>query len=200
MRSFWSEPFLWIHLAGLAVLPLSLQAILLGFAIGTPIFPFWLELLGVGIVGIVPIVLMQWSRPFDIFSLLLVSLRPDALTLEQQKILSLFKRKQQRFLALLSAVLMALLLWQLYQWSPLAVMAASIFPQWRILGLAIASVAFLMTNLFFQVPMSVLGVLLTGQEQFTTQEPLSPEQIRQSFTIPGLRVKKILPTPESDLN
>jgi len=44
MRSFWTEPFLWIHLAGIAALPLALELVWLGLAVGDPILPVWLEL------------------------------------------------------------------------------------------------------------------------------------------------------------
>ena len=37
MRSFRSEPFLWIHLAGIAVAPLGLLVVWLALAIGDPL-------------------------------------------------------------------------------------------------------------------------------------------------------------------
>ncbi|XTZ13067.1 MAG: low-complexity tail membrane protein, partial [cyanobacterium endosymbiont of Rhopalodia inflata] len=49
MNNFRSEPFLWIHLAGIAVVPLSLQLVLLGLAVGDPFPLFWLELFIVGV-------------------------------------------------------------------------------------------------------------------------------------------------------
>ncbi|ACK70777.1 conserved hypothetical protein [Gloeothece citriformis PCC 7424] len=196
MRSFWSEPFLWIHFAGLAVVPIFLELVWIGLAIGDPILPFWLELFIVGAIGILPILWMQWTRPFDIFSLLIIALKPDSLTVEQQKILSLFKKKQQRPIALLSAILMGCILWQLDRFAPLAMSAASLLPQERLLGLLIASVSFLLSNLFFQIPMSVLGVFLVGARQYATIDPYTPEKVRQSFTIPGFRVRKILPSVE----
>ncbi len=194
MRSFWLEPFLWIHLAGIALVPLFCQAVWLGLAIGQPLSPFWLELLLVGTIGIVPVFWMQYVRPFDIFSILILALKPEVLTPEQAKILSLFKRPSQRWLAWLTAVLMAGLLWQIYQWFPLAAIAVWGLPQWRLLGLLIASVAFFLSNLFIQVPISVLGVLLTSEEKFNSTEPLTPERISQEFTVPGFRVNKILPS------
>ena len=39
MRSFRSEPFLWIHLAGIAVAPLGLLVVCLALAIGDPLNP-----------------------------------------------------------------------------------------------------------------------------------------------------------------
>jgi hypothetical protein len=191
MRSFRSEPFLWIHLAGIAVAPLGLLMVWLALAIGDPLTPFWLELVVVTAIAIVPIFWMQWSRPFEIFSLLVIALRPDALTVEQRKILSLFKTTKQRVLALLTALMMMALLWEIYQFAPIAALPVVNFPQIRIVGLIIAALAFLVSNLFIQVPISVLGILFTKDEAFNLIDPLTPEQIPQSLTVPGFRAKKI---------
>src|SRR4028118_1567963 len=93
MRSFWTEPFLWIHLAGLAAVPLALEFVWLGLAVGDPILPVWMELLLIAVVGIAPVLWMQLIRPFDIFSILVLALKPEQLTVEQRRILSLFKTK-----------------------------------------------------------------------------------------------------------
>ena len=191
MRPFWSERFLWIHLAGLAVVPLSLQVVWLGLAVGAPLPLFWIELLFLAAVGLVPIFWMQWNRPFDIFSLLIVALKPEEMTPEQRRILSLFKTNKQRFLTAIAAVFMLWVLWQIYRLAPVAAMAASFLPQWRIAGLLLAALAFGASNLFVQVPVSVLGVLLTSEKQFAATEPCAPEKITQEFTIPGFRVEKI---------
>lgn len=195
-KSVWSEPFLWIHLAGIAIAPLSLQLVWMALAIGDPLPFYWLEIAFLVGVGIVPIFWMQWQRPFDIFSLLLVALKPNKLTTEQQKILSLFKTRKHRFLSVLVAVGMVGVLWQLYWLAPLAAIAASFLPQWRIVGLLLAAVAFLASNLFVQVPVSVLGVLFTSEKQFSTTEPLDLQQIPQQLTIPGFKVDRILPVME----
>ena len=119
MTNFRSEPFLWIHLAGIAVAPLTLQLVWLGLAVGDPLPLFWIELLIVGAFGVVPILWMQWNRPFDIFSLLLLAIRPDSLTPEQRKILTLFKTQKIRILSVITAVFLLGILWELYQFSPL---------------------------------------------------------------------------------
>ena len=49
------------------------------------------------------------------------------------------------------------------------------------------------TNLFAQVPVSVIGVLLTRKAEWSATEPLTIEQIRQGFTRIGLGVNRILP-------
>jgi hypothetical protein len=192
-QSFRSEPFLWIHLAGIAIAPLALQLTWLGLAVGDPLpFP-WLELFVIGAIGIFPLLWMQWQRPFDIFSLLLFALKPDLLTDQQRQILSAFKGKKQQIASVFGAVGMAWIFWQLYRLAPLAAIAASFLPQWRILGLAIASIAFLASNLFVQVPVAVLSVLLTKENQVSGLVPYPSEKISQSFTVPGIKVAKILP-------
>lgn len=192
-KSFRAEPFLWIHLAGIAIAPLLLQVVWLGLAVGDPLPFVWLELLLLAIVGILPVWWMQWQRPFDIFSLLLLSVRPDKLTPQQRQILSLLKTKKQRFLSLAVALGMVWVLWQLYRLAPLAAIAASFLPQWRILGLLIAALAFLANNLFVQVPVSVLGVLASSESQVNAIEPQPGEQIVRQFTVPGFKIEKILP-------
>jgi hypothetical protein len=137
---------------------------------------------------------MQWYRPFDIFSLLVLALRPELLTVEQLKILSLFKRPKHRLIAVLGAFLMIFVLWQLYQLAPIATPAAAFLPQWRLFGLLIAGFALLAGHLFLQVPLSVLGVLFTSNEQWDKTEPMPVQNISQSFTLLGIRVRKILPT------
>jgi len=191
--SFRLEPFLWIHLAGLAVFPLLLQATWMGLAVGEPWLPFWLEFFGVAIAGIGPILWMQWKRPFDIFSLLFVAIRPQQLTPEQRQILRLFKTTKHRILTIVAAVVMLWVLWQLYLATPIAVPAAARLPQSRWLGLGLAAVAFLGSNLFLQVPISVLGVLLTSRKQYEASEPLETEDIGREFAVLGFRVKQILP-------
>jgi hypothetical protein len=198
MSSFRSEPFLWIHLAGIATLPLWLELVWLGLAIGVPLPVSWLELVVVGAIAIVPVLGMQLIRPFDIFSILVVSLQPEQLTTEQRKILTLFKTNKQKLLSLGAAALMVFVLWQLYRLAPLAAGAASLAPQWRILGLVLATSAFLASNLFLQVPVSVLGVLTNSEQQFAVTPPYPLEQIEQEFTIPGLKAKQILPVQISE--
>jgi hypothetical protein len=191
--NFRFEPFLWIHLSGIAIAPLLLQVVWLGLAVGDPLPYVWLELFLLVAIGIVPIFWMQWQRPFEIFSLLLLAVKPEKLTPQQLQILSLFKTGKQRLLSLIVALGMVWVLWQLYRLAPLAAIAASFLPQWRILGLLIAAFAFAASNLFVQVPVSVLGVLLTGDKKFNVTTPYPMAQISQQFMIPGFKVEKILP-------
>lgn len=193
MRSFWSDPFLWIHLSGIAAIPILLETVLVGLAIGKPILPDWIELILIGIIGILPILLMQWLRPFDIFSVVMLAIKPEKLNLQQRRILRMFKSPVNRIIAVIVAVVLAVILWQLYRIAPLAFFAVSWLPQYRSLGLVIACLAFLASNLFLQIPVSVMAVMLTSEAKYLATEPYAVEAIRQDFTILGWQVNQILP-------
>jgi len=193
MRSFWSDPYLWVHLAGLAAVPLLAEVCWVGLAVGDPWLPVWLEMLLVGAAGIAPVLWMQWQRPFCIFSLTPLALRPDALSDDRRRMLHLFRGTEVRALAGSAAIALFILLWQLFRFAPVATEAAAILPQNRALGLLIAAVAFLLCNLFVQVPLSVIRVLLSSDGAIAQYAPYTPAEVAKSFTIPGFRVKQILP-------
>ncbi|MEG4229572.1 low-complexity tail membrane protein [Microcoleus sp. N9_B2] len=193
MRSFWSEPFLWIHLSGAAALPIFLGLCLLGLAVGSPAIPVWLEVFLVAVAGIVPVLWMQWFRPFYIFSILVVAVKPQNLTSVQQQIMTRFKTKLNQGIALFVAVLLAVILWQLYRLAPLAASVAPFPPSWRWAGLLLAASGFLASNLFLQVSASVMAVLLTPESEFAATKPHVLEKIRQDFTIAPWQVDRLLP-------
>lgn len=191
VKSLRSEPFLWIHLSGIVMFPVSLSIMWIALGQGNPFIPV-MELIILALIGIFPVLLMQLTCPFNIFSVLLVSLKTEALSENQQAILALFKTFKQSLISLTASGLMMLTLWLVYSLSPLSVGAINFFPQWRILSLAIACVAFGAGNLFLQVPLSVLLVLLTKQTKLTKVRPYAIDRIGQDFTIPGIQVNKIL--------
>ncbi|CAN1212079.1 low-complexity tail membrane protein [Tumidithrix helvetica PCC 7403] len=193
MSSFKSEPFLWIHLAGIVTFPVFLGIVWFGLSVSDRLPILWLEILLMVGVGVIPIFLMQWSRPFEIFSLLVLAMKPDKITFQQRQILSLFKTPRQRILSAATAMAMVGILCALYQLPPLTAIASSVLTQSRFVGLLIASIAFAAANLFLQVPISVLGVLSIDEQQFAKIEPYPTEKIPQDFTLAGFRVDKIIP-------
>ena len=193
MRSFWSDPYLWVHLAGIAAVPLFLELCLLGLAVGSPIFPVGLEWLLVGAIGVAPVLWMQWQRPFSIFSLIVLALQPQRLTDDQRRILRLFRTPLEKGLAVLMAIALLATLWQLFQIAPIASEVTPFTRFGHLGGLLVAAIAFLGSNLFLQVPISVLQTLLTSDRAFAAMEPYSTAQIAQDFTLLGLRVNQILP-------
>ncbi len=199
MRSFWFDPYLWIHLAGLAALPIFLEICLVGFAIGEPLLPAWLEVLLVAVAGVAPILWMQWQRPFYIFSVMAVAIKPEQLTDDQRRLLVLFKSQRNRVLAAVVPVFLVFLLWKIYAIAPIAAPVVSFLPGWRLLGLLLSAGAFLASNLFMQVPISVASVMLTTESAFAATPPHLLESIRRSFTLVGLRVNQFLPLLRSDV-
>lgn len=193
MRSFWLDPYLWVHVAGLAALPIFLEICLLGLAAGYPLLPAPLELLLIAAIAIGPIFWMQWQRPFYIFSLLLVALKPNQLTETQRRMLRFFRTPQSRAIALVVPLVLLWVLWQIYRLAPLAADVTPIPAGQRIVGLGVAAIAFLLSNLFLQVPASVLRVLLVSDKALAAAEPYPVEQIAQDFTLLGLQVNRILP-------
>ncbi|HEY9859455.1 MAG TPA: low-complexity tail membrane protein [Candidatus Obscuribacterales bacterium] len=193
MRSFWSEPYLWVHAAGAAVLPILLELCLLGFAVGDPILPAGVEVGLVAAIGIAPLLWMQLFRPFYIFSLLVFALKPEKLTVDQRRILSLFKMQESRVLAAVTPVFLVGVLWQLYRVAPVAASVTPFPATWRVAGLLLAAIAFLGCNLFLQVPVSVARILLLSEAEFGVTEPYPIEKIQRDFTLPGIKVNQILP-------
>ena len=190
------EPYLWIHLAGLAILPLWLELVWLGLAAGKPIVPVIVELILVAAVGTIPITLMQWTRPFDIFSILILAVQPDQLSDAQRQILKVFKTGKQRILTGLGAIALLVALWLIARYAPLVASVTPVANHW--LGLGVAAIAFFASNLFLQVPLSVIAVFLTSNTQLAALTPDPPEQITSQYFVPGFRVKQILPPLKTD--
>lgn len=193
MRSFWSEPFLWIHLSGLATVPIWLEICLLGLAVGDPVLPLWLEFSLLAAIGVIPVLWMQLGRPFLIFAILGIAQKPEQLNDQQRKILSLIHTRFNRVLAVLASALLVGVLWQIYRIAPVSAAIAPFPPEWRLAGLLLAGLAFLASNLFLQIPVSVTPVFVTSETEFAAVKPYPIEKIAQDFTILGFKVNQILP-------
>lgn len=195
MRVSWSEPYLWLHLAGVATVPLWLDICLLGFAAGDPILPVSLEFALVAVFGIAPILWMQWQRPFCIFSLVLFTLKPSALSETRRRLLRFFRTSLNQVIAIAVAVALTVVLWLIYRYAPIASDLTPFQSHWT--GLGVAAIAFFAANLFTQVPASVLRVMVVSDAQLSTQSPYPTERIPLDFSLVGIRLQKILPEPAS---
>jgi len=190
MQPWRSDPYLWVHLAGLATVPLWIDLCLLGLAVGNPVLP-GLELAVITVLGGLLVLVMQLRQPFYIFSLPGLALRPAALQDDQRRLLTQFRRWRVRLGALLVP-----LVWVLVKLHPLAFLAREITPfgDWgRLGGLAIAVLGFFLANLFLQVAVAVLQVLATSDRRMQTVVPYPVDKIAADFTWFGLVVGKILP-------
>ncbi|PSN19471.1 hypothetical protein C7271_07175 [filamentous cyanobacterium CCP5] len=207
MPSFRLDPYLWVHLAGLAAVPLWLDICLLGLATGGPVLSVGVEIAILTLLGALPVLWMQWQKPFCIYSLVFLALRPAAIDEPQRQTLRLFRGLIPRLIALVVPVPLVLTLGKIYEIAPVAAETTP-FPN-RTVGFLAAAIAFLLANLFTQVPASVLKVLLTSEKAWAKRTPYLPEEIPRNFTLIGLPVKKILPaltqpvlsaTPQSLVN
>ncbi|MBE7381416.1 MAG: low-complexity tail membrane protein [Leptolyngbya sp. SIO1E4] len=193
MTSFHRDPYLWIHLAGLAVVPIWLDVCLAGLAVGDPVVPAWLELGALGLVGSLPILWMQWKRPFYIFSLLILAVRPDSLSDDRRRLLSLQRTWLSRVIGLASATGLLLILSFLYQLAPISAEMTPFAGQPRVLGWLICAIAFLFANLFVQVPATVVSLLIVSPATLQKAQPYEPASILDDFTVIGLRISRLLP-------
>lgn len=189
MRIAALEPTLWIHLITIALIPIGLEVTWLALAASEPIW-YWLEYVLLAAVTILPGLVMQWVRPFDIFSLGLVSLRPQQLSQSQRQILNLLKTRKTRIIALTAAILLLWLLRQLYVYAPLA---ASVTPigAGRIWGVIVAAIAYSITNILVQVSLSVVGIMLSSEAQLANTAAIEVEQVTKEFLVPGLKLNQI---------
>ncbi|WOD37634.1 low-complexity tail membrane protein [Nodosilinea sp. E11] len=200
MKPWRCDPYLWVHLAGLATVPLWIDLCLMGLAVGNPTLP-GLELGFMVLLGVLPVLSMQLRRPFYIFSLPGLALRPSVLQADQRRLLSQFRQWRVRWGALVVPIP---LVWVLVKLYPLAFLARDLTPfgDWgRVGGVAIAALSFFMANLFLQVPVAVLQVLATPDRNLQKVLPYPTDKIAADFSWLGLSVGQILPViapPASD--
>ncbi|QFZ93281.2 low-complexity tail membrane protein [Synechococcus elongatus] len=188
-----AEPFLWIHLAGLATAPLWAALFLFAIANPDPFLPSGFTAILAGLIGIGSILWMQLRRPFYIFSLAVLTLKPEALQEGQRKLLRWFLSSLNRILAIATAIGLALILLQLYRWLPIVQLQNPLAALDPFPAFLLAIVTVLALNLFVQVPVSVAPLLWLSESVIAGTEPLAPGQIAQQFTILGLPLKGLLP-------
>lgn len=189
------DPYLWVHLAGLAALPLCAELCLLGLAAGDPLLPGGWDWLLVGLLGTAPIVAMQWLRPFYPFSVLLVSLRADRLNETQQRILQRWAGWETKAIALVASLLV---LWALQRLDQLSPLAAEIAPlDQRAIGLLVVWLGALLGSLLLTVALVSLWVLLTPPTAFSAIEPFPVGNVPSSFLRLSVRLTKVLPDLEN---
>ena len=191
MLSFRLDPYLWVHLAGLAAVPIWLDLCLLGLAAGNPVLPISVEVVLLALLGSLPMIWMQWRKPFCIYSLVFLALKPTVLDKTQLRTLRLFRDPMGRVIALAAPIPLIIALWKLYDIAPLASQLTP-FPN-RLVGFGVAAISFLLANLFLQVPASVIKVLLASDQAFARAKPYPTEHVGRDFSLLGLPVNRILP-------
>lgn len=200
MPKSWFEPYLWIHVAGILVFPLWMGVCLLGLASGEPFLPAGLELIAIALLGIGPVLAMQLWRPFNIFSLLFMAVPTDCLDEQRRQILGAFQAKEQRFLSVAIAVLLFCFLIDAYHLAPLVESwsPVPIAPGAELSRFAIAAIGFLGANLFLQVPLAALRVMVMPEDILSAIPPVDFEDASDRFTTLGWQFSKLATAENSD--
>lgn len=186
------ERYLWVHFVGLAAVPLLLDICLAGLASAGPAFnyptafgwQFWL----IAFLGIVPTLLMQVIRPFYVFSLPPLALKPQALTDNQRRCLTVFKSWQIKALAGLTAACLVWLLSWVYGRSPQILPAMT-----PAAGLISAAVAFFFICLFLQISVSTARAILVSPSALQRVAAYEESAIATDFLVLGIRLQNLLP-------
>ncbi|RZM82425.1 low-complexity tail membrane protein [Leptolyngbya iicbica] len=193
MTSHRRDPYLWLHLAGLATVPLWLDVCLAGLAVGEPIVPPWLEITTLTLVSVLPIVWLQLQRPFYIFSVPGLALRPDRLSVERRRLLTIQRNWWSRGLVVLTAIALWFMLYRLYQMAPMAIDLPWLSDKSRATGWAICAGGFGLANLFALVPATVVPLLLISPRQLEHTTPFKVTKVLTNFLVVGVRLGRILP-------
>jgi hypothetical protein len=185
--------YLWVHFAALAAVPLLLDICWAGLASAGSTFNYpsagSLQFWAIALLGIAPTLWMQLSKPFYLFSLPPVALRPTELTEEQRRCLQLLKSLQVKIIAGITAGFSVWLLWQVYARSPQAAPLMS-----PTAGLVSAAVAFFFACAILQISVSAGRSLFVGPDTLKRVVPVEVSAIATEFLILGIRVNKLLPS------
>jgi hypothetical protein len=188
------DPYLWLHVTGLALLPLSLALVAIALAWGTPL-PFAVgELVLVVLLGGVPVWALQILRPWNPFSFLFFQIPPERMDERQKQILRLIQGTRKPLLNILGAVVMVVLLWQIAHYAPLASSVSAGFWQWRVIGLVLAIAGFLLSNILLQIPLTLLPTLLLSEKTVSEIEPHPNVSIRRDFACWGIPMGQLFPS------
>ncbi|MGC1308452.1 MAG: low-complexity tail membrane protein [Phormidesmis sp.] len=182
--------YLWVHLVGLAAVPLLLDICLAGLASAGPALPYRTQFWAIALLGIAPSLYMQLARPFYLFSLPPLALKPAVLSEDQRRCLTVLKSWQLKALAGMTAICLLWILVQLYERSP------QVTPVMRpAAGLISAAVTFFLACTFLQIAVSAIRVILVGPDTLKRVAIFEEGAIASTFLIIGLRVNQILPAP-----
>lgn len=188
------DPYLWLHFSGLAMLPLTLALVAIALPVGMPLPFATLELVLIIILGGVPVWALQILRPWNPYSFLFFQIPPERMDERQKQVLRLVQGTRQPLLNVLGAVVMVVLLWQIAHYSPLAIGMTAGFWQIHLLGLGVAIAGFFLSNLFLQIPLTLLPTLLLSEKTVSEIDPHPNVSIRRDFTCWGLPMGQLFPT------
>jgi len=186
------DPFIWIHVALLAAVPLTLVLSMIGLAVGDPVFPGWLETLLLGLPPIGLTVWLQWQKPLSLFSLWFVHKSIESLNEDQRRILTMLKSYVTGWVAVVAGVFIYVIFRQMFITAPLA---AGIIPfpsVLRLVGVLWAVVFLLISSILWQTGVAAVRILLVSETEFANTVPYEVDRIKSGFTILGNRSNKLL--------
>ncbi len=187
------DPYLWWHVAGIATVPLWLDGCFAGLAVGDPAIFIWVELGLLILVGTLPVLGLQWFRPFYLFRVGPLALSPDALTASQSRLLTLQHSWLQKGVALCVGLGLAGGLVTLYRVAPISASTTPFAGIGRASGWGLCAVCFCLANWFGQTSISALGLLLARDRTLERTHTYEMAAIAQDFSGVAIRVGQIFP-------
>ncbi len=164
----------------LAFIPFGLGLVAVGLGTSVPLLPVELELVIVGLVGLVPVFWLQWHQPLYVFCNGLQALEPSGLDANAQNLLAQSQNREQRLLAILLVLLFLGVMQQIDQVSPLFAGLSPVNPAasgGRVIGLVIASVGLATAHAAAQVGLNAVRVALLKPELSEPAKKLRPVMI-----------------------
>lgn len=187
------EMMLWIHGAGMALVPLLILIAQIALSWGQPWPSLGLEGGLVVLGGWLPVVVLQWHRPLYPYMLLLWHTDPAQLSPAQRQGLGLWLRGKMANLAV--AMVFLPLLWGMYYLAPLVPDLPGLpLPPWHGLGLVVAILALALAQGLLTMGLGAWRLLTTAT---TAIAPLDDDAIAQGFTRWGWPVRSL---PQLDLD
>ncbi len=192
-----TEPFLLIHIALLAAVPLVMVLCMMGLAVGDPVLPGWLEMIVLGLPPIALTIWIQWQKPLYPFSLWVLAKPATELSDSQRRVLSVLRRRINgwytgAWVAVVAGVFLYVVFRQIYLSAPLAADIAPFPPVLRLIGILWAEVFFLIGNLLLQMGAAAARVMFLPPSEFNSLKPYESDRIRKDFTIVGMRSPHLL--------
>lgn len=188
------DPYLWLHLVGLATLPLTLALVAIALAWGIPLPFATAELILIVLIGGVPVWVLQILRPWQPFGFLFFQIPPERMDERQKQILRLIQGTRQPVLNVVGAVFMVILLWQLAHYAPLATGMSEGFWQWRLIGLGLAIAGFFLGNVSLQMSLTLLPALFQSEKTVKAMDQHPNVSIRRDFACWGLPMGQLFPS------
>ena len=188
-----SEPLLWLQLLGLGALPLEARLVLRVVAGSDPGPWPWLERGLAWALGVLGPALLLWSRPADVFSLLLLSTPLRGRRELQRRLSGLQQGLGQRLAVVLgAAALLPLLVW-LDRWSVLARDLALLPEAPRLVALLLSSAVLALMLWQWQQLLQAAWLLLRTAGAVAAATALTAEEIASRRLCLGLPL--LLPDP-----